>query len=73
LGGLESGDVIRLTVPGRRYVYSVKFTDIVDPKEKWVLEPSAGQSLTLVTCYPFYFVGHAPKRFVVRARRMDDD
>jgi len=70
LGELKSGDVIRLTVPGRQYVYSVKFTDIVGPNETWVLEPSTGESLTLVTCYPFYFVGPAPKRFVVRARRV---
>jgi len=73
LGDLKTGDVILLTVPGRRYVYSVKFTEIVGPKETWVLDPSTGESLTLVTCYPFYFVGPAPKRFVVRARRMDSD
>jgi len=73
LGDLKTGDVIRLTVPGRQYVYSVKFTDVVGPKETWVLDPSAGESLTLVTCYPFYFVGPAPKRFVVRADRMDSD
>jgi sortase A len=73
LGDLKTGDVIRLTVPGKQYVYSVKFTDIVGPKETWVLDPSTGESLTLVTCYPFYFVGPAPKRFVVRARRMDSD
>ncbi|MGO9435788.1 MAG: class D sortase [Terracidiphilus sp.] len=73
LGELKSGDVIRLAVPGRHYVYSVRFADIVSPNETWVLEPSPGQSLTLVTCYPFYFVGPAPKRFVIRARRRDTD
>lgn len=73
LGELKSGDVIRLAVPGRQYVYSVSFADIVGPDETWVLQPSAGQSLTLVTCYPFYFVGPAPKRFVIRAHRIDTD
>jgi sortase A len=73
LGELKSGDVIRLAVPGRQYVYSVRFADIVGPNETWVLEPSPGQSLTLVTCYPFYFVGPAPKRFVIRARRIDSE
>ena len=73
LGELKSGDVIRLTVPGKQYVYGVRFTDVVNPNETWVLEPSSNQSLTLVTCYPFYYVGPAPKRFVVRARRMDRD
>jgi len=37
------------------------------------LEPSVGQELTLVTCYPFYYVGPAPKRFIVRARRVDNE
>jgi sortase A len=73
LGELKSGDIIRLAVPGRQYVYSVRFADIVGPNETWVLEPSPGQSLTLVTCYPFYFVGPAPKRFVIRARRIDTE
>ena len=71
LGELKSGDLIRITVPGKQYVYNVRFTDVVSPKETWVLEPSSNQSLTLVTCYPFYYVGPAPKRFVVRARRID--
>lgn len=73
LGELKSGDVIRLALPGRQYVYSVRFADIVGPNETWVLEPSPSQSLTLVTCYPFYFVGPAPKRFVIRARRIDTE
>jgi sortase A len=71
LGELKPGDLIRITVPGRQYLYSVRFTDVVSPNETWVLQPSTGQLLTLVTCYPFYYVGPAPKRFVVRARRAD--
>jgi sortase A len=70
LGQLKVGDVIKLTTPGGQYLYRVRFTDVVSPDETWVLEPSSGQTLTLVTCYPFYFVGSAPKRFVVRARRL---
>jgi sortase A len=73
LGELKSGDVIRLAVPGRQYVYSVRFADIVGANETWVSEPSPGQSLTLVTCYPLDFVGPAPQRFVVRARRIDTE
>jgi sortase A len=72
LGELKSGDLIGITVPGRQYLYSVRFTDVVDPNETWVLEPSTDQLLTLVTCYPFYYTGPAPKRFIVRARRLDD-
>jgi sortase A len=73
LSELKPGDLIRITVPGRQYLYSVRFTDVVLPNETWVLEPSMDQSLTLVTCYPFYYVGPAPKRFIVRARRLDGE
>ncbi len=73
LGELKAGDVIRMTVPGMEYNYRVTFTDVVNPDETWVLQPATGGTLTLVTCYPFHFVGRAPKRFVVRARRSDRD
>ena len=73
LGELKSGDLIRISVPGKQYLYSVKFTDVVLPNETWVLQASTGQLLTLVTCYPFHYVGPAPKRFVVRARRLSGE
>jgi LPXTG-site transpeptidase (sortase) family protein len=72
LGELKPGDIIRLTVPSKDYRYRVTFTDVVDPKETWVMQPSTGESLTLITCYPFHFVGPAPKRFVVRARLINE-
>ena len=68
LGELKPGDMIRITVPGNQYTYRVTFSDIVKPEETWVLLPATGETLTLVTCYPFHFVGPAPQRFVVRAR-----
>jgi sortase A len=49
--------------------YAVDWVKIVAPDDLSVLAPSIGSSLTLVTCYPFYFVGPAPKRFVVRASK----
>jgi sortase A len=71
IGELKIGDYIRLKVPGHEYAYRVTFTDIVNPTETWVLQPATGDTLTLATCYPFNFIGTAPKRFVVRARRLD--
>jgi len=71
LGELKVGDVIHLTVPGDEYTYRVTFTDIINPNETWVLQAATGDTLTLVTCYPFHFIGAAPKRFVVRARRLE--
>jgi sortase A len=73
LGELRTGDIIKVTVPYAVYTYRVTFTDIVNPSETWVLQPAYGQMLTLITCYPFQFVGSAPKRFIVRARRIDFD
>jgi len=70
LGRLKPGDLIKLTTLRGQYQYAVRFTEIVAPSETSVLNPVAGQTLTLVTCYPFHFVGAAPRRFIVRARRV---
>jgi len=43
----------------------------VDPDDVSVLDPTPTRSITLVTCYPFYFIGSAPQRFIVRAVRAD--
>jgi sortase A len=67
LGRLQPGDVIELNTAHGRYQYAVKFTEIVGPEDTQVLRPGSGKSLTLVTCYPFYYVGPAPRRFIVRA------
>lgn len=50
--------------------YKVTQTSIVEPTDVEVLDPTSEPVLTLVTCYPFYFVGHAPKRFIVRAEKI---
>ncbi|MBI5445852.1 MAG: class D sortase [Deltaproteobacteria bacterium] len=63
-------DVIRFHSPGRGYEYRVESTEVVGPREVRVLDPSADATLTLVTCYPFGFVGRAPDRFVVRATQL---
>jgi sortase A len=50
----------------------VKSTRIVTPRDVSVLQASGGETLTLVTCYPFYYVGSAPKRFIVHAALLED-
>ena len=60
-------DTIRISTPGAEAVYSVDSTEVVGSREVRVLEPTEAARLTLVTCYPFGFVGNAPRRFVVRA------
>ena len=61
------GDSIRVVMMRRTYDYVVDSTEIVDPEDTRVMESRALPELTLITCYPFYFVGAAPKRFVVHA------
>lgn len=64
------GDRLRLTTPHGSFDYRVRDTFIVDPDAVWVLAPTAAPTLTLITCFPFDFIGPAPKRFIVRADRL---
>jgi sortase A len=59
-------EVVFTTVDGV-YRYRVQRTDVVKPTDVWVLNPTATATLTLVTCYPFTYIGPAPERFIVRA------
>lgn len=63
------GDVVLLRTPTETVRYVVEDLRVVGPEEISVLDPTPEPSLTLVTCYPFYFVGPAPQRYVVRAVR----
>jgi sortase A len=65
----RQGDVIVLVTSQGEYRYRVVSTSIVSPTEVAVLKPDGHEILTLVTCYPFYFIGPAPDSFIVRAER----
>jgi sortase A len=65
------GDDIYLATASGRFHYRVAAIDIVGPREVSVLEPTPEPTLTLITCYPFWVLGHAPERFVVRAESVD--
>jgi sortase A len=67
LKDLKMGDTMELVTPGRTDTYVVDNIRIVNPDDVSVLRPGVARSLTLVTCYPFYFVGSAPQRYVVHA------
>lgn len=66
---IRTGDEIRIATLRGSYEYSVESTRVVAPGEVEVLQASSEPALTLVTCYPFYYVGPAPNRFIVRARQ----
>jgi len=72
LRNIRQNDTITLTTVLGEYRYRVVSTKVVAPEDIAVLNSSNQQILTLVTCYPFYFVGSAPARFVVRAERVED-
>ena len=71
LKDIRAGDVIEIETLGSVETYRVERTWIVEPEDVSVLDPTATPSVTLVTCYPFYFVGSAPQRFIVRAVRTE--
>ena len=67
LKDIEVGDSLVLKTAGGTVTYEVSSIDIVDPDDVSVLSATQERTVTLVTCYPFYYVGHAPKRFIVKA------
>jgi sortase A len=72
LKDIKPGDVIELKTHGATDIYTVDRIQIVSPNDVSVLRAQDKPALTLVTCYPFYFVGGAPKRFVVTAYLTQD-
>jgi sortase A len=64
------GDTIDLKTPQGTTTYTVDDINIVSPNDASVLGPRPAPSLTLITCYPFYFIGRAPRRYVVHASRI---
>jgi sortase A len=67
LKDVKGGDRIRLVTLGESFEYTVQEIRVVEPEEVQVLDPTSTPVLTLLTCYPFYYLGSAPKRFIVRA------
>jgi sortase A len=69
LSGVRAGDSITLKTRDGEFEYLVESTSVVAPSAVEVLEPTGGRTLTLITCYPFSYIGAAPNRFIVRARQ----
>lgn len=67
LKDITPGDTMELMMLNRTDQYVVKTVQITSPEDVSVLQPTTKPSLTLVTCYPFYFVGSAPQRYIVQA------
>src|SRR5579871_4321304 len=67
LKDIRKGDLIVLETSTGRFCYRVQSTSVVSPEDVAALRPASDAQLHLITCYPFYYVGPAPKRFVVQA------
>jgi sortase A len=70
LGAIRQDDLIQFETVEGLYLYEVSSTEIVKPQDVSVLRPKQYSELTLVTCYPFNFIGSAPDRFIVKARQV---
>jgi len=73
LKDIMPGDTIEVATHEATHHYRVERSWVVEPDDVSVLDPTPAAALTLVTCYPFYFIGSAPQRFIVRAVRIDDE
>jgi sortase A len=73
LRNAQVGTPLTLVTRDREYRYEISRTLIVQPGDVYVLDPTPEPTLTLVTCYPFEFIGHAPKRFIVQAKLVGED
>lgn len=71
LGNVVLDDIFTVKdIQGNEFNYQVTKIWIVKPKDVYVMKPTEKPSITLITCYPFYFVGSAPDRYIVRAERI---
>jgi sortase A len=71
LKDIRASDEIQIQTATGLSRYEVDWVRIVAPGDTRVLAPSAGSAITLVTCYPFHYIGAAPERFIVHARSAD--
>lgn len=71
LRNIQVGDEIRFRTVKYDFDYVVESIEVVAPSDIRVLEVTSGHDLTFITCFPFYYVGPAPKRFIVRARQVN--
>ena len=67
---IRRDDVIRFSTADAEIEFLVRSTKIVLPTDVEVMAPTSSSTLTLITCYPFTYIGPAPKRFIVTAERV---
>jgi len=73
LANVRIKDLVLLETPSGKYQYEVVRTAVVGPQHVELVQPSSESDLTLVTCFPFHYIGPAPDRFIVQALRIPTD
>jgi len=73
LADIQVGDEVVLSTTHGHFRYAVSSMFIANPRDVWILDQTDGVDLTLITCYPFVYIGHAPQRFVVRATKVESE
>ena len=68
---IQAGDQVHIDTRAGAFVYKIQWIAIVSPDDEAMVQPSDEANLTLITCYPFHYIGAAPERFVVRGRLMN--
>jgi sortase A len=71
LRDVSVGDEIWVDIGRKQYIYQIVETRVVSPEDTTPIRAESEETLTLVTCYPFYYFGPAPKRFIVRAKAIE--
>jgi sortase A len=72
LKNIRVGDEVRMRTTRGDITYRVRNIKVVTPDDLSVLRPQAADTLTLITCYPFNYIGSAPKRYIVHAQRVEE-
>ena len=72
LKDLRRNDEIDFETLDGSFRYTVDELTVVDPDNTSVLDPTPDKTLTIVTCFPFHYIGPAPRRFIVRARQISE-
>lgn len=68
VGELDINDPIKVSMAGYNYTYVVTNKQVVKPTDLTPMNPTSYPALTLITCYPFHYIGPAPKRYIVTAQ-----
>jgi len=68
LRNVVENDTVHITMPWGRYSYAVDSIFVVNPEDVWVLDQRGQELLTMITCYPFDWLGPAPRRIIITAQ-----